>query len=276
MDFHLITQNQREQFKKHGYLIIKNAFDEKLINSLLEVGDQYMQTAGPIHNFYANRYINLTLDNNLIQLATNNKIVSLVVQLLSYDIHLMKGHIIYKYPQPTTNKPLYPDGDGRTIRNWHRDINNFDPNHPIRGTVAIRVGYCLTDFTSLNSGVTMFVPGSHKLHQPLRLKKGSLDPAEFIEPILKAGDAYLFSTSLYHTPAVNFTSNPTKVLLISYAYRWWAQQHPTPSEKVLAKMNPITAQLFCKSYEGEDLPIRSWAAENGLPVEDPPMRVYEN
>lgn len=37
----------------------------------------------------------------------------------------------------------------------------------------------------------------------------------------------------------------------------------------------ISAQLFCQPSEGDEVPLRAWAAEHGLPVEDPPMRVFE-
>jgi len=275
MDFTPVTQEQQKQFKEHGYLIVPNAISDALQTRLEGVSDRFMKSTDPIHNFYSNRYIDLTLDEALIELSTNSRIVPLIIQLLSYNIQLMRGHIIYKYPQPASNEPVYPDGDGRSFRNWHRDLNNFSVDHPIRGTVAIRVGYCLTDFPSPDAGVTMLVPGSHKLNEPLRLKKGFLDPPGFIEPVLRAGDAYIFSTSLYHTPAVNFTSEIAKVLLVSYAYRWWAQHHPTPVDEVLQSMDPITAQLFCNPQESDDVPLRAWAAEHGLPVEDPPMRVFE-
>ena len=77
------------------------------------------------------------------------------MQLLSPDIHLMRANAIYKHPQLLSREPVYPDGDGRSFRNWHRDLNNFAPNNPIRGTVAVRVGYCLTDFSQTNSGITL-------------------------------------------------------------------------------------------------------------------------
>ena len=176
MDFTSLTPKQREHFSEHGYLIVRNALDDDLRERVVAVGDRFMETAGPIHNYYANRYVDLTVDNALIELTTYNRTVPLVIQLLSYNIHLMRGHLIYKYPQPASDEPLYPDGDGRSFRNWHRDLNNFTPDHPIQGTVAIRVGYCLTDFPSPDAGVTMLVPGSHKLNEALRFKKGALDP----------------------------------------------------------------------------------------------------
>lgn len=274
MQFTALTDEQRTFFDKNGYLIIRNAINKPMIQRLVEAGDRYMATTDPPHNYYANRYIDLTRDDALIELTTNPMTLPLVVQLLSWDIYMMRGHLIYKYPQPQSDEPVFPDGDGRSFRNWHRDLNNFAPNSPIRGNVAIRVGYCLTDFTEADSGVTMLVPGSHKLTEPLKFKKGSYDPPEFIEPSLNAGDAYLFSTCTYHMPAVNFTGRVNKALLISYCYRWWAQTAEKPPEDLLNKMNPITAQLFCGTFEGDDIPLKQWAKENGLPHEEPPMRVF--
>ena len=106
MDFTPVTQEQRKQFKEHGYLIVPNAISGALQTRLEGVSDRFMKLTDPIHNFYSNRYIDLTLDEALIELSTNSRIVPLIIQLLSYNIQLMRGHIIYKYPQPASNEPV--------------------------------------------------------------------------------------------------------------------------------------------------------------------------
>lgn len=274
MKFTALTDQQRRNFDENGYLVVPEALDRNTINRLIEVCDRFMETQGPIHNFYANRYIDMTLDASLIALATNPLTTPLVVQLMAPDLRLMRTHLMYKYPQPASDTPIYPDGDGRKFRNWHRDLNNFAPNHPIRNTVAIRIGYCLTDFTLPNSGMTLLVPGSHKLIEPLQFKKGALDPPDFIELPLKAGDAYLFSVSLYHTPAINFTDTVARGLLVSYAYSWWSHTHPVPDDGILNGMDDLTAQLFGRPADGDQTPLKVWARQNGLPADDPPMRVF--
>ena len=274
MDFIPLSRQDRIFFEENGYLVVPGLLDAEAIARFIAVGDRFMETAGPVHNFYANRYIDLLHDDALVALAAQSPAVSLVMQLLSPDIHLMRANAIYKHPQPLSREPVYPDGDGRSFRNWHRDLNNFAPNNPIRGTVAVRVGYCLTDFSQTNSGITLLVPGSHKLERPLAFAKGELDPPEFLELSLAAGDAYIFSTSLYHTPAINFTDRIAKGMLIGYAYRFWAHKHPSPGERTLASMDDITAQLFGAEFEGGRVPLREWACERGLQVEDPPMLVF--
>jgi ectoine hydroxylase-related dioxygenase (phytanoyl-CoA dioxygenase family) len=274
MDFVELSLTQRQHFDEHGYMIVPQALDAQTVARLIEVGDRFMAQAGPVDNHYANRYIDLLYDSALTQLTTCSTTVPLVLQLLSPEIRLTRANIIYKYPQPVSDQPTYPDGDGRSFRNWHRDLNNFSPNHPIRGTVCIRVGYCLTDFTEPNSGVTLLVPGSHKLTEQLRFNKDELDPPHFVEPSLRAGDAYLFSTSMYHTPAVNFTDRPAKGLLVSYAYNWWAHRHPPPDEATLECMDAIEAQLFGKEFHGPEVPLRQWGKAHGLEMDEPPMRVF--
>ena len=162
------------------------------------------------------------------------------------------------------------------FRNWHRDLNNFAANHPIRGTVAVRAGYCLSDFTEPYSGMTRLVPGSHRLVEQLQIPQGSLDPTDSVELALQPGDAYLFSTSCYHFPALNFQRHTAKGLLVSYAYRWWTSRHPRPAAELLETMDPIARQLYGDAPEDEEqLPLRHWAREHGLPsAEIPPMRVF--
>ena len=276
MEFIPLTDVQQRSFDEHGFLVVRNALDAEVVERLIAAGDRFMESAGPVHNYYANRFIDMWYDDTLLGLATNPRILPLIAQLLSPSIQLTRTHIIYKHPQPRSDDPLYPDGDGRSFRNWHRDLNNFAPNHPIRGTVSIRVGYCLTDFTEPCSGVTLLVPGSHRLVEQIRIPKGSLDPANYVELALQPGDAYLFSSSCYHFPALNFQRSPAKGILVTYAYRWWSHHHPRPAEELLETLDPIARQLFGDApADEEQLPLRHWAREHGLPnAEVPPMRIF--
>ena len=276
MEFIPLTDVQQQSFDDHGFVVVRNAIDADVVERLTAAGDRFMETAGPVHNFYANRFVDMWYDDTLLGLATNPRILPLIVQLLSPSIQLTRTHIIYKHPQPRSDDPLYPDGDGRSFRNWHRDLNNFAPNHPIRGTVSVRVGYCLTDFTEPHSGVTLLVPGSHRLVEQIRIPKGSLDPTGYVELPLQPGDAYLFSSSCYHFPALNFQRSPAKGILVTYAYRWWSHGHPRPADELLETMDPIARQLFGDApADEEQLPLRHWAREHGLPnAEVPPMRIF--
>ena len=41
------------------------------------------------------------------------------------EIKLSQAQLTYKFPQDPAATPVFPDGDGNSFRNWHRDLNNF-------------------------------------------------------------------------------------------------------------------------------------------------------
>ena len=289
MQFTQLTPTQKEHFHLNGYLVIRSAIDQETIDHVVEVGDAFM-TAELVRehgeavakNYYFNRYFNLTQDDVLLRLALNPSIVSLMAQLLTPDLRFSGGNLIYKYPQPASETPIYPDGDGRDHRNWHRDINNLTPEHPIRNTVSVRVAYCLTDFSLPNSGVTNLVAGSHRLTAPLRFQKTSatqpeadVDPPNTIEPQLQSGDAYLFSTLTYHAAGVNFRDHVAKVVMATYAYQWWAGTTHPPDPSVFQKVDAIGGQLLGGRNDGEQ-PLVEWARQHGILYETSPMRIYDH
>lgn len=115
-------------------------------------------------NFYANRYTPLLSDPALQALPTIPSVLTAAVQLLrstvrhkfvtpdtlslalrsrlselvhrwsvgtdSQDIKLSPAQLTYKFSQKPGDPPVFPDGDGRTYRNWHRDLNNFGKRSP--------------------------------------------------------------------------------------------------------------------------------------------------
>ena len=94
MDFIPLSRQDRIFFEENGYLVVPGLLDAEAIARFIAVGDRFMETAGPVHNFYANRYIDLLHDDALVALATQSPAVSLVMQLLSPDIHLMRANAI--------------------------------------------------------------------------------------------------------------------------------------------------------------------------------------
>ena len=287
MKFIRLTDEQRYHFDENGYLVVPQAMDQNTIEKIVEMGDKFMEfelcrlhgNPKPV-NYYFNRYFDLTQNEMLLQVVSNSNTVPLVIQLLSPDIRLSGGNLIYKYPQPVSCTPVYPDGDGRSFRNWHRDLNNFAPNHPIRNTVAIRVTYCLTDFSQPNSGITLLVSGSHRLTAPLHFDKrhseqpeADIYPDKVIELSLHPGDAYLFSTLIYHTPAINFTGCVAKVLMANYGYSWWGDSVYQTTDEVFDKVDEIETQLLGKKISG-NLPLTEWAKEHGILSEEQQMRIY--
>ena len=268
--WHALSSAQRTEFDSQGFLILRGVLDAASIAATTQACDAHMDEWGPRVqpdfpvNFYANRYTPLLADPALRALATNPATLSAATQLMrSGDIHLAKSQLTYKFSQSGRNRSefVYPDGDGKTFRNWHRDLNNFAVHSPLRGAplLSLRVGFALTDMQQGDSGVTLLVPASHRFREQLELDEDSVDPVRYAEPRLAAGDAVLFSSSMYHTPAVNTQPQTAKLLLLTYTYRFMASAVEPPPPAVMAQLTPIEQQLFGKrvltDYGGRPVPF---------------------
>ena len=72
-----------------------------------------------------------------------------------------------------------------------------DMGHENLIRVGIKVGFCLTDFTSRGRGMTLLARGTHLLPTPLTVDPVTNDPLEgVVELQLRAGDAFMFESEM--------------------------------------------------------------------------------
>ena len=217
-----LTDEQREQFRDEGYLIVRNVLEEHMISRLIEAGDRLLATGERYNRFMTNGglydgYRNcITMDDAFIPLLTNEITLSLVVQLLGSNLQLSTSHLIHRWPDP----PGTPDSVRRP--GWQRDNGRTSldlgaVNYP---RIGLKCAFYLTDLSEPNSGVTMLSPGSNLLKERVEIPEGKTDPANAIEPLLNPGDCIIFEYRTWHAGAPNFTDITRKAVMIGYAYRW--------------------------------------------------------
>lgn len=282
MEFVQLTAAQRQEFNENGYLIVREAIDNEMICRLTESGDALMD-AFEYHGYYAHRRDGLVQEPVFAELATQSKAVPLILHLLGTNIHITNTALIYKHPQP----PEKPEN-----RNWHRDVGvHLDVGHEGCPRVGLKVGYCLTDFSVPNSGATWFVRKSHTLGEPLRIPIGEVDPPVYDEPLLHAGDAFLFESRIYHAAGLNFTANVSKVVIYGYHYRWVKPDHYLryyndtlqPDASVVSHLDDLGRQFLgaAEDTQGrQDLngihwAGAEWAAAHQLKLEQAPQVVFQ-
>lgn len=282
MEFVQLTAAQRQEFEENGYLIVREAIDNEMICRLTESGDALMD-AFEYHGYYAHRRDGLVQEPVFAELATQSKAVPLILQLLGTNIHITNTALIYKHPQP----PEKPDN-----RNWHRDVGvHLDVGHEGCPRVGLKVGYCLTDFSVPNSGATWFVRKSHTLGEPLRIPIGEVDPPVYDEPLLHAGDAFLFESRIYHAAGLNFTANVSKVVIYGYHYRWVKPDHYLryyndtlqPDASVVSHLDDLGRQFLGaaedtqgrRDLNGVHWAGAEWAAAHQLKLEQTPQVVFQ-
>ncbi|MFF5557055.1 phytanoyl-CoA dioxygenase family protein [[Kitasatospora] papulosa] len=119
----------------------------------------------------------LNLDRAFLPLLANPTVLPTVVRLLSPNIAMLSAHLI-----------ALPSGPPRTIRipgrhGWHRDMYGVtaDLGFPHTPRMAIKAAHYLTPVTP-DCGLTMFLPGSHRLADEPVVPAGAIDPPGAVTP----------------------------------------------------------------------------------------------
>jgi ectoine hydroxylase-related dioxygenase (phytanoyl-CoA dioxygenase family) len=279
MDFVPLTIEQRQSFDEDGFLVVRDVLDKPTVEHLVEAGDRCARA-------FLNKpelpekeeYNHLDLRPGLLKekpffsLLAHTPTVPLVVQLLSPNIQLHSLTLIYK-------RPVNPEG-APFRRGWHRDIRiPKDLGHRDLPRVGIKICYCLTDFDTPESGMTLFARKTHLSPEALKIRKGKIDPegVEVCDLTLNAGDAVLFENRIFHTAAPNRSDRVSKVLMYGYAYRWLKPEVylETPDETLLQKADPITRQLLGGYRDVDTVPwaLQRWAKTHGVEPEPVPWTV---
>jgi hypothetical protein len=269
MDFVPLTSQQRQAFDEDGYLPIPNALDggevEALVAAVDRLGEAFFNKPKLLGRPEFNH---LDLRPGLLAEPALSKLVShrtasLIVQLLSPNIHLHSTAIISKRPEDPDAPPFR--------RGWHRDIRiPRDLGHQAVPRVGIKICYCLTDFLQPSSGMTLMARRSHLRTEPLVLRRGEVDPVdtEVTDLTMKAGDAFLFDNRIFHTATPNRSERTSKVLMYGYAYRWMKPEIylENPDSRSLMTVDPVTRQLL-GGYRDVDTPpwaLQQWAERHGV------------
>jgi ectoine hydroxylase-related dioxygenase (phytanoyl-CoA dioxygenase family) len=278
VDFISLKPEQRQAFDEDGFLVVPNALDQETVSSLIEAGDRLADAFlkkpevqnRPEHNHLDLRP-GLLKETALFSLVSNSSTVPLVVQLLSPNIHLHSTALIYKRP----SRPDVPS----FRRGWHRDIRiPRDLGHLALPRVGIKICYCLSDFHQPNSGLTLLARKTHLRAEPLRLRKGEVDPedVDVSDLRLNAGDAFLFENRIFHTAAPNLSDRVSRVLMYGYAYRWMKPEiYLENPDKNPGTTDPVTWQLL-GGYRDIDTPawaLQRWARQHGVAPDDVPWTV---
>ena len=279
LKWHPLSDDEIRQFDEEGYLIVREALDPPAIGKLVEAGDRLMasdrvENRQVSHSELYDSFRNsVAIDDVFVPLVTNEKILSIVVQLLGAHVQLMTSHLIYKRPDPPgTPKSARSPG-------WHRDyasatkvLGNSVPR------ILLKCGYYFTDLSEPNSGATLVAPGSNHLVERIKIPEGQVDPANFVEPSLKPGDCLLFENRTWHAGGANLTTRIRKGIMIGYGYRWvMPMDYRTQTQDVLDKLDPLTRYLVGEPYQktpgynpgGGDSPLAAWCERHGAPAVRP-------
>lgn len=277
LPFTPIGEENLRQFDEQGYLIVRKAIDEETIESIIEAGDRLIASndQGSRQSRTDGRYDGfrnvVVKDDAFLPLIDHPTILPLVIQLLGADLHMITSHLIYKKPDPPETRPSHRDPG------WHRDYFSAqnDLGHYSIPRIELKCAYYLTDLTEPNSGVTMVVPGSNQLKEPITFPNGAGDPRGALEPSLQPGDCLIFENRTWHAGAANLNGRSRKAIMMGYGYRWVKpMDYRYQPAQFIEKLSPLQRFLCGEAYDdvqqfqfdGGANPFKDWCTEYGVPA----------
>ncbi|WP_322770519.1 phytanoyl-CoA dioxygenase family protein [Frankia sp. Cr1] len=143
-----------------------------------------------------------------------------------------------------------------------------DLGHETIGRIAIKVVYVVSDITP-DTGLTMFLPGSHTDTGPIAVPAGAINPPGAITLAIGPTDVVLFENRTWHTSGLNTSGRPHLAVMMQYGYRWLAPiDDPAPALLERDDLPDIERRLLGQpdrnpdgsiAHEGAGAwPVREW------------------
>lgn len=223
----LPTAEDLAAFERDGFVVLRNALPVELIEPLHEAALR-LRAAAPVSCSYrGNGKLGfrtlVSHDQAFLPLVANPRVLPTIVALLSPNIRMLSSHLITYDPWNLDN-PLNTSTDSPRPaggQHWHRD----DVFH-IQGDLGfaavprltVHCAYYLSDIDGNGGTPTRFLPGSHRLSEPLKLAHDQ-DPYGAVVPEMQPNDVVLFENRTWHAPGSR-GGEPRVTVMNQYGYRW--------------------------------------------------------
>ena len=265
-----LTEEERLQFEKNGFFIVKDALPPQMVEDLTVVVDrldaQYRLEQGLGPHDRLNIMDFLGKDDLFLELLDWPTTFPKVWGTLGWHLQLYHSHLGISPPVDPAEKPE------KKRLGWHQDSGrlNRDLETTPRPRISLKIGYFLTDTTEIGRANFYVVPGSHLKNELELPADGASDPDGTMAVQAAPGDAVFFDRRLWHAASPNFTDVSRKVLFYGYSYRWLRPRDNMTVEHFMDRSDPIRRQLLGASSGGlgytspsdEDVPLKTWLIEH--------------
>jgi len=215
-----MTDAQRMQFERDGYLLVRGALDESEVAAYAAALDRVyaaqqaegrIKRGGPMHLLSA-----VTNCREAIALTDHPATFPLVWSVLGWNVHIYHSHL-------DVNPPILAHASYRF--EWHQDggRQNRELDGEPRPRMSVKLGYWLSDLSEPGRGNLKIVPGSHRwnwIDGPPRRDIEWPEPEDAVELCAQPGDAVFFDRRLWHARSNNYSDITRKAIFIAYAPRW--------------------------------------------------------
>jgi ectoine hydroxylase len=285
-----MSHDQRAQFERDGYLLIRGALSESEVAQYSGALDRVYAAQCAAGQILAGGSMHLlgaaTNCREAVGLIDHPATFPLVWSVLGWNLHIHHSHLDV-HPPIRQRQPFRFE--------WHQDggRQNRELDGEPRPRMSVKLGYWLSDVSVPGRGNLKVVPGSHTLNWidgPPRRDIEWPDPAGAIEVLARPGDAVLFDRRLWHARSSNYSDVVRKAVFIGYTPRWIAirdQVETLHADPAFAELSPVRRQLLGATDLGggqpegdhrwghypQTTPLHEFLAERGQLVADcPPLR----
>jgi hypothetical protein len=248
-----ISQSQRDQFTRDGYLLCPGVLAESDVDRVTAAVDRLyerdvLQSANPDPKRRLDVLGVLHEDQAFIDLIDHESMFGVVLDIIGPYIQFGLATATVHPPNPVYTGFLHVDGGPHLQR-----IRPSETSWPLQ----VKVLWFLTDVSKPDMGNIVFVPGSHLRPFPEEGgfdEFGELRSAETpgtTQVLAKPGDALIFTHALWHGGAANLSATTRKNIQYGYNQMFFRNfdYDPIPPS-VMAAATPRQRRLLGDMGEG--------------------------
>ena len=276
-----MTPQQREEFERNGYLIVRGALSSDEIEFYVHELDRVRkgeQAAGRIAPGAAMHKLSAVAScPSMAGLIDHPNTFPLVWSVLGWNIHVYHSHLDV-HPPIRAPKPYRFE--------WHQDggRQNREIETDPRPRLSVKIAYWLSDVSVPGRGNFKVVPGSHltnRIDGPPRRDVEWPEPEGSVEVCAEPGDAVFFDRRLWHTRTDNYSEVTRMGVFFAYSHRWCFGRDENVELLASAAadgLTPIQRQLLCAElaepgqapgdhqwgHYPQTTPLHGFLARNGL------------
>jgi ectoine hydroxylase len=286
-----MTAEQRAQFEKDGYLILRGALSEPEVEYYTAVIDRVyadQQAAGAVKPGGSMHVLSAVANcHEAVGLIDHPATFPLVWSILGWNVHIYHSHLDV-HPNIPVKPPFRFE--------WHQDggRQNRELEGEPRERMSVKLAYWLSDVSETGRGNFKIVPGSHLtnwIDGPPRRDVEWPDPEGAMEVQVNAGDVVFFDRRLWHCRTNNYSQITRKAMFFGYTMRWVAIRDEiagADDPEWVHSLSPVRQQLLGHIGKGipgqlegdhawghypSTTPLYGWLDErNMLAADNPPLR----
>ncbi len=241
MSMRRLTDAERRQWGRDGYLVVKGALTPDEVERCIQaVDDLYARYVGPINDGGPQRGMgrrNIYAENDVfIDMIDHPGTFGLVLDLMGSYIGCSVAQATMRTLDPSYKGYIHPDG-GEALE----QIRVTESSLPLQ----IKIQYFLTPLPEPNMGNFIVFPGSHLRPWPEERLPAGTDTPGGVPLCVEAGDAVIFPHALWHGPGPNLSDQIRKTLIYRYSQLFmqpWDFDQATP--ELLARCTPRQRRLL--------------------------------